>query len=88
MALILRHYRQLGLSERWTWDRFDRLCRQVGCTPHELAALIGMRECNNRNKQLSGSACILLAMLDQAWVRAKTGLIGPPVMPAHLLVRE
>lgn len=34
------HYAQLLLVERWTWDRFNRLCAFLRITPAELASTV------------------------------------------------
>jgi len=37
--LIRMHYEEIGLHEGWTSERFNRLCRMLGCTAYELGEL-------------------------------------------------
>jgi len=33
-------YKELNIWERWTWDRYVRLCRFLNLTPEELASVV------------------------------------------------
>src|SRR5690348_14518707 len=41
-TLIDIHYSNLRIAERWTWERFERLCSVLQLTPYELASLVCM----------------------------------------------
>lgn len=37
------HYAQLRLVERWSWERYARLCNFLQMTPYEVASLVMLR---------------------------------------------
>ncbi len=75
--MIDTHYCQLRLVERWSWERFVRLCQFLRMTPYEVASLVMLRhdtvETYHRNGRLSGTghrATALLLTLLEARVMA------------------
>lgn len=67
------HYSTLEIAERWSWERYVRLCNILKMTPWELASLVGMRhkdadffEQNNRLPDAGRRSISLLLTIVEA----------------------
>lgn len=80
--LIDVHYAKLLLVERWTWERFNRMCAFLRISPAELASAVLMPhkmletyQRNNRIPNRFGSArpiALLLTLLESHCCRQMT----------------
>lgn len=92
VVLIRRHHTLAGTDQHWGRDRFNRLCRLLGCVPEELAELVcvpsqRVEEWLNK-KGIPPWVALHFVLLERAWFEAKyTGLApnGPPVLPIQFL---
>mgnify|MGYP001601055151 CR=1 FL=1 len=61
------HYANLNLINRWTWDRYARLCEVLRLTPYEMASLVTLKhswvERFRHNDMLTGSHAEAVALL-------------------------
>lgn len=70
--LIDTHYARLQLVERWSWERYARLCQFLQYTPWELGSLVMLRhaaiESYRRTSRLPGSnpraVALILTLLE------------------------
>lgn len=72
------HWSNMRLPERWTWERYVRLCKFLNYTPYELASFALIRhDCiekyqrTNRFPAINGNAAALVLTLIEAYVMAR-----------------
>lgn len=87
---IRQHYKQLGLNQRWTMQRFNRLCRLMNCLPEELAAICcvsitALVAAGKNDSEFSLCASLHFAMIESFVIEFKTGLKVRPAMPIDLI---
>ena len=75
--IIDSHYAKIGIRERWTEERVERLCSFLRITLAELGSLLGMPHGYWRNhvkstKKLSGPICILLTIIENQYLAPYT----------------
>lgn len=79
------HYRRLGLDQGWRSDRYNRLCRMIGCTVDELAALCCVTDKRMnlwlRDNSIPPYVALTLACIESAWLTARDGNERPPILP-------
>jgi len=71
--IIDAHYAKLGIKERWTEERVERLCGFLRITLGELGSLLGIphgwwKEHVKSTKKLSGPICILLTIIENQYL--------------------
>lgn len=87
--MIDTHYAQLRLMERWTWDRYVRLCQFLRMTPWEVASLVMLRHGSidtfRRKGRLSiqghRAAALVLTILEAHVMREWTSDVIENVFP-------
>jgi len=75
--IIDAHYAKLGIKERWTEERVEKLCAFLRITLGELGSLIGVphgwwKEQVRSTKKLSGPICILLTIIERHYMAGYT----------------
>ena len=88
--LIKLHYEQVGLDEGWDLERFNRLCRMLGCTAHELGALClippgTMNIWLKRTKKFPPYIALHFALIEGWYVEEVLKQPQQPIMPVNLL---
>lgn len=82
---MAEHYREIGLDKGWEWKQVTRLCKLVGITEYDLAALYGipwgamiaMRTRNRVPTHIALHFKILLDWWNARYLGIKPGVVIP-----------
>gem|GEM_PF-3887096 len=91
-AQIDIHYADLGVVERWTWERFTRLAAFLRLQHAELSSLICLPHTDMRKAQkddkFHGSAAMLLTLMEAQFMADYIGTIKNPFPDLNALPED
>lgn len=87
---MAEHYRTIGLEHGWKWEQVTRLCRLIGKTEHELAAMYhisgAMMAHWRRSDHVPTVAAIHFRILQDWWNERHLGTQPMVIIPVDKMV--